>query len=337
MSGFPFQGDLSEMFAIHRTATMNRSLSVQSNPAYDGAESTIAAQSNDSIEYGLWGGLTPKELGRRVWHEIGDDNCTGRAAELAFFFTLALFPFLIFLISLLSFIPGSNDVILDNLARVIPHEAMRAVDQWIRSVFGNGSKGLLSFSLLFSIWSASTGTAALIEVLNTAYDVTENRSFLKSQLVAISLTVALSLLIAGGAMLITLGNKTAPWIALSLRLGNSLTVIWTIATWFFGAAMLLIGIAVIYYFGPNMAQTWARIVPGAGFAVAGCIVVSYLFSIYLKVAPSYDATYGGLGAVTVLMLWLYLMSLMIIIGGEINSEIDHALDQPKNIQAPTLD
>ena len=278
---------------------------------------------------GVFGGLTLKDLALRTWREIDEDKCLGRAAELGFFFMMALFPLLIFLISLLSFIPGSANVILAYLAEIMPDEAMAVVDAWVKSVFSSGSKSLLSFSLLFSIWAASTGMAALMDVLNIAYEVGEGRPFWKARLVAIALTLSLSLLVVGGAAMITFGDRVFAWALSGLDFGASFGTVWTVINYIVGVAMLVIGVGVIYYFGPNVKQDWRRILPGIIFAVSCFILVSFLFSLYLKIAPSYDATYGSLGAVIVLMFWLYLMSLVIMVGGEINSEIDQAAGKPK--------
>jgi membrane protein len=166
---------------------------------------------------------------------------------------------------------------------------------------------------------------ALIAALNSAYEVKEGRSFWKASLVALGLTVALCLLIIGGAALLTFGDQLARSIANRLDVSAWLYVIWSIIRYLLSLFMLTIGLGVIYYFAPNARQGWKWITPGAVFSVIAFASVSYLFSLYLRFAPSYDITYGSLGAVIVLMLWLYLMGLIVFIGAEINSEIDKAL------------
>ncbi|HWP44317.1 MAG TPA: YihY/virulence factor BrkB family protein [Blastocatellia bacterium] len=277
----------------------------------------------------MLGGITIKELARRVWNEIWEDKCMNRAAELGFYSMMALFPLLIFLLTLLSLIPGAHEVIMGYLREVMPGEAMSLVDAWMTTVFAKSSRGLLSFSLLFTLWAASSGVVALIEVLNVAYEVEEARPFWKQRLVAIALTITLTVLVIGGAMLMTYGDDLAAWVLGQAGLGGAIGIIWRFMNYVVGLAMLLLGIAVIYHFGPNVKQKWNWTVPGTLFAVLAFIVVSYLFSLYLRFAPGYDATYGSLGAVVVLMLWLYLMGLVIMIGGEINSEIQRASGKPR--------
>ncbi len=269
----------------------------------------------------ILGGLTLNELALKTWRAIRKHNCLGRAAELAFYFLLALFPMLIVLLNLISFMPSVQETILFWLSRLMPADANRIVEIWVQNVFANRSGGLLSFGLLFSLWAAATGMSALIAALNSAYEVGEGRPFWKAQLVALGLTIALCLLVIGGAVLITSGDSWAPALANLVGYEKLIDRIWLVMRYLMGLAMLIIGMAIIYIFAPNVQQRWTWIAPGVLFAVVTFILASYLFSLYIQYAPSYNATYGSLGAVVVLMLWLYLMGLIMYIGGEINSEI----------------
>jgi membrane protein len=273
----------------------------------------------------ILGGLTLKELARRTWREANEDRVLSRAAELAYYFLLALFPLLIFLLSLISFIPSAQDVIFLWLARLMPAEAKGILDDWIETVFSTRSGGLVSIGILFALWAASAGMAALIDALNHAYEVKEGRPFWKARLLALGLTVAVCLLVIGGAALITFGNQLAGWIAGWLGIGGGFAAVWPYIRYLLGLFMLTVGLGVIYYFAPNARQKWKWVTPGAVFAVIAFVAVSYLFSLYLRFAPSYNVTYGSLGAVVVLMLWLYMMGLIVFVGAEINSEIDKSL------------
>jgi membrane protein len=274
------------------------------------------------------GGLTLKELAIRTWRETMEDNVLGRAAELAYYFLLAFFPMLIFLTSLVGFLPGLREAIFGALAKFVPGEAMALVSQTIFDVTRNRSGGLISFGLLGALWAASGGVTAVMGTLNVAYDAKEERSIWKTRLIAIGLTVLLALLVIGGTALIMFGDRFAAWLAARFWMGSALTVVWSVIHYLLGLALLFLGLELIYYFGPNVEQDWKWITPGAAFAVVSLIVASLLFSLYLRVAPDYSATYGSIGAVIVLMLWLYLMGAVILIGGEINAEIAHAADKP---------
>jgi membrane protein len=138
----------------------------------------------------------------------------------------------------------------------------------------------------------------------------------------------LALLVVGGTVLVMFGDRFAVWFGEPLGMGPAFTVIWGVVHYLVGLALLFLGLELIYYFGPNVEQDWNWVTPGAVFAVVSMVFASLLFSLYLRFAPDYSATYGSLGAVIVLMLWLYLMGAVILIGGEVNAEIAHAVDRP---------
>ena len=276
----------------------------------------------------MFGGLTLKELAVRTWKEANEDKAFGRAAELAYYFLLALFPMLIFLTSLVGFLPGAQENIISSIGKVAPPQVMDVVRQFMHDVVENRSGGLLSFGILATLWAASNGVSAIMDTLNTAYDAKEARSYIKMRVVAIGLTVSLSVLVVGGTVLIMFGDRFAEWLGGALGLGAAFTTAWKIFDYILGLALLFFGIQLIYYFGPNVKQRWHWITPGAAFAVAALIISSLAFSLYLRYAPDYSATYGSLGAVIVLMLWLYIMGVVLLVGGEINSEIRHASGKP---------
>jgi membrane protein len=277
---------------------------------------------------GMFGGLTLKELAKRTWREANEDNVFGGAAELAYYFMLALFPMLIFLTSLVGFLPGAQEAIFNALSKVVPGEAWRLVSETLNDVITNSNGGLLSFGILGTIWAASSGVSSVMGTLNVAYEAKEERSFLKMRLTAIGLTIALALLVMGGAVLIMFAHTLSEWLTASLGLGNLFAIVSTVIGYVIAVALLFFGIGLLYYFGPNVKQDWHWVTPGAVFAVAAIILGSLLFSVYLKFGPGYSATYGSLGAVIILMLWLYLVGLALLIGGEINSEIELASGKP---------
>ena len=265
--------------------------------------------------------LTLRELALRTWRECSEDNVAGTAAELSYYFLLALFPLLIFLTSLIGFLPDAPSGLIDYLARVAPPEALKLVRETLADVVSHRSGGLLSFALIGTVWAASSGVASLMEALNIAYETKETRPFWKRRLVAIGLTTIFALLIVGGSGLIVIGHRLGDWLEHSLELGGALTSISTVMGYLTGLGLLLSGIGTMYIFGPNIKSAERRVIPGALFATTGMVVGSLLFSLYLRAIPSLSATYGSLGAVVTLMLWLYLIGLLLLVGGEINSEV----------------
>jgi len=266
------------------------------------------------------GGASIIELVKKIWQRSNDHNIFGAAAELAYYFMLALFPMLIFLTNLVSSLPGARESILGALYRVMPADALSIVRAALEDAVNNRSGGLISISILGTIWAASAGVSALMSTLNAVFEVKETRSYWRVGAIAIALTLSLSLLAVFGILLVMFGDRFGTWVAGRLHLGSSATLGLAILNYVVGLVFLLAGLQAIYYFGPNTKQEWRWITPGAVFAVLGAIAVSVMFSIYLRYAPSYSATYGSLGAVVVLMVWLYLMGLVMMFGAEIDSE-----------------
>ncbi len=229
---------------------------------------------------------------------------------------------LIFLTNLIGLIPDLQGDILAILARLVPGEAMQMVSEIMRDIVSNSGAGLFLLGLLGALWIASSVTAALIDTLNTAYEVKESRPFWKVQLIALALTIALAFLLIGGSSLIMFGDKLSLWLARSLDLGRLWVIVWAVVDYVVGFTLLVAGAWMIYRYGPNLKPGRRRIAPGAIFSAFVSVVVSILFSIYLRIAPSYGKAYGSLGAVIVLMLWLYLMGLVVLVGGEINNEVE---------------
>ncbi len=270
------------------------------------------------------GGLTFWELAKRTWTQANDDDAFGHAAELAFFFLLAFFPLLIFLLSILGITPSAQDRLVEYLATAMPPEATGLLREWMDNVARKTTGSLLSLSLLGSLWAASSGMAALMRTLNVAFEVEEGRPWWKSRLWAVGLVLALAIFIVGGALLIIFGDILAATLAGWFGLGEISTAVWPYVDSLIGLALLVFGIEMIYYFAPNAEQKWRWITPGAVFAVVAMVTASSLFSVYLHYAPGYSATYGSLGAVIVLMLWLYILGLAIFLGGEVDAQVEKA-------------
>ncbi|HYE64139.1 MAG TPA: YihY/virulence factor BrkB family protein [Pyrinomonadaceae bacterium] len=282
----------------------------------------------------LWqlGGLTWKELGRRVWHETNEDDVFGRAAQLSYYFLLALFPLLFFLITLLGYFAeaGSEmrDELLAYIGQVMPQSASELVYRTISEVTEGKSGGKLSFGILAALWAASNGMGAISQTLNIAYSVKETRPWWKVRLITIGLTVAISVLIISALTLVLYGGRIADAVAGVYGLGTVFKLMWNILQWPLVLAFVILTFNLIYYFAPDLRdQDWRWVTPGALIAMVLWLLVSFGFRTYLQFFNSYSATYGSLGALIILMLWFYLSGAAILIGGEVNSEIENAAAQ----------
>jgi membrane protein len=277
-------------------------------------------------------GLSLRELLKRVWAEIQEDDVFGRAAQLSYYFLLALFPLLIFLTSVIGMVLGAGSdlrrSLFSYLAEVMPPSAFNLIDSTMTEISKGSSGGKLSFGLLAALWAASNGMGAISEALNVAYDVKESRPWWKSRLQSIGLTVALSVLIIGALVLVLYGGKIVEGLAANFDFGSAFVWTWKLLQWPIVLASMLLAFALIYYFGPDLReQKWAWITPGAVVGVALWLLASFGFRTYLHFFDSYSKTYGSLGAVIILMLWLYLTGVAVLFGGELNSELEHMAAQ----------
>ena len=274
-------------------------------------------------------GLSWKKMAKRIWAEMNHDDIFGDAAQLAYYFLLALFPLLIFLTSAIGLIVGSNTgmrhALFNYLARVMPSSAFQLIDSTMWEVTNASGAGKLSFGLLLALWAASNGMGAITNTLNRAYNLEETRPWWKQRAVAVTLTIGLSVLIFTALGVVIAGGHVVDYLANHYDLSAALALTWKILQWPIALAFLLFGFALIYYFAPNFrAQKWKWITPGSVIGVGLWLFASFALKAYLHFFDSYSKTYGSLGAVIVLMLWLYLTGLAVLIGGEVNSEVESA-------------
>ncbi|HEX8564559.1 MAG TPA: YihY/virulence factor BrkB family protein [Pyrinomonadaceae bacterium] len=275
------------------------------------------------------GGMSLRVLGRRVWEEFYAGSLLTHAAALSFYFLLALFPLLLFLITILGFLTNSGNEmrtsLFAQLSRIAPPSASALVYATIDEVAREADGSKLSFGLITALWVASSGVAALGDSLNAMYGVKESRPYWRTRLSSIGLTVALIVLIVSPLMLMLYGGEIGEAIANYFNQGSSFITVWSVLQVPIALAFVLVSFALIYYFAPNVYdQKWYWITPGSIAGVLLWLLVSLLFRLYLRHFDSYSLTYGSLGAVVVLSLWFYLTGTAILLGGKINAEIENA-------------
>jgi membrane protein len=271
------------------------------------------------------GGLGLLELSKRSLKAYLEDDMMTYAAALAFRTLFALFPFVIFLVALLGFlrIPGFFDWLLNQAQTVLPEQAMRQVEQVVGQVRDRGQGELLSFGIIVAIWSASVGVRSLMNGLNAAYDVEEERPAWKRYPLSILYTVALALMIILAAGLMFVGPQVVGWLAEQVGLVGVFATVWGWLRWPVAIVLLMLAVAIVYYAGPNVDQPFRLITPGSVLAVSVWIVASLGFSYYVSNFGSYGATYGSLGAVIVLLFYFFISSAVLMFGAEVNAQIHH--------------
>jgi membrane protein len=267
-----------------------------------------------------------KELLKRTWAEVQADNCLGLAAQLAYYFFLALFPALLFLVALASYFPIANlvDQITAMLARVAPYEALKLIQDQLIKISQDKNGGLLTIGMIGTFWSTSSGVTAIIDTLNQAYDIQETRPWWKVKLIALGLTIALAIFILVSFALVLVGPTLAEKVAVWMHLGPLFEWTWKILQWPLIFCLVAFAIAMIYYFAPDAEQDWIWITPGSVLATTLWVLISLGFKFYVARFGSYNATYGTIGGIIVLLTWFYVSSLAILIGAELNAEIEHA-------------
>lgn len=278
------------------------------------------------------GNLTLRQLAADVWKQMNEDDIFSVGAELAYFSLFALFPLLLFLVTLIGYLPVENlyNEILGYLQRVLPAEAMTLVQETLDQIVREQRGGLLSIGLIVTLWAASRGMAAMISVLNKAYGVKEGRPWWKVQARALVLTISLSVFIIFSAVLMIFGGAIGEWLAEATGLGTPFLIGWNFLRLLLATMIMITVVAAIYYFGPDVEQEWRWVTPGSVMAVLGWIAVSLAFSYYVSHFGNYNKTYGAIGAVIILLTWMYLSGLMILLGAEINSEIERSLPEGKS-------
>jgi membrane protein len=269
--------------------------------------------------------ITWTELIKRTVKEVSADNVLGLAAQLAYYLLLALVPAVVFLVAITSFFPPRliQDA-LASMAGVLPADVFRIFQDQLRSLSGGRDGGLLTFGFVMALWSSSAAMVAITDALNRAYDIEERRPWWKVRLTAIALTIALAIFVLVAVFLVMVGPTLAEWLASRMGLGSAFAVAWKILQWPAILALMAFAIGLINYFAPDAEQDWEWITPGAIAATLLWLLASLAFKLYLANFADYNETYGSLGGVIVLMLWFYLSGLAILVGAELNAEIEHA-------------
>lgn len=254
-----------------------------------------------------------------IWKRFSKDDITGMAAQLSYFFLLSLFPFLIFLLTLIGFLPISAEQVLDLIRDYAPGNTMKLIEENIYSLMNQRSGSLLSAGIIGTLWAASHGINALMKVFNRAYETDENRSFILSRFIAIVLTVSMLLVTIIVLLLPVFGRVIGEFVFSFFGLSETFLQIWNALRWISSFLIMVVVLAILYKLSPDRPIPLQHAFPGAVFATVCWQLVSLAFSFYVENFGNFTAVYGSLGGVIVLMIWFYLSAMIIVIGGEINA------------------
>ena len=273
--------------------------------------------------------LTWRELAAKAGHEFVEDNLMSKAAEMSYYFLLAIFPFLFILTTVLGFMAGPGSAVLtaieEYVRQVVPSSGYGLVIQTLHQVQTSAGAGKLSFGIIGTLWAASMGVSSIMDGLNRAYGVKEERPWWKIQLLAIALTLILGTFIVLALLLVLYGERLFGYAATRIGVFRAYSAVWSIGQWVLIVIMVWFALAFIYRFAPDLRKNrWAHVTGGAVVGTVLWIGVSLGLRFYLHFFNTYQATYGSLGAVIILLLWFYLSGIAILVGGEVNSEMENA-------------
>jgi membrane protein len=277
----------------------------------------------------IWrpGGLPPWQLAKNVFRRIKEDDLLGRASELAFDFLFALFPLMMFMLTLLGLFASRSSELQGDLlayfADFLPPTAFALLNKTTTELAENASGGKLTFGIVLALWFASGGVHSMISALNLAYHVREARSWLKVRAIALALTLLIAILLLAALFLALVSGRALDWLGAELRLRPEVVALWKALQWPLAVLFVILAYALVYYFGPDLERRrWHWITPGSMVGVFLWVTATVGFRDYLHFFNAYSATYGSLGAVMILLVWLYVTALAFLIGGEINAEIE---------------
>lgn len=276
------------------------------------------------------GGLTSWQLGRAVFEQIIANNVFGRAAELAFYFLFALFPLIFFMMTLFGLFASHSVELQNNLlsyfADFLPPTAFQLLRSVASEVAAHASHGKLTFGVVSALWCVSSSICSMISALNAAHQVREARSWFKVRAIALGLSLLISTLLVTALFMVLAGSRFVDWLGAGLRLHPLVVLVWKAMQWPTAIFFVALSCSLIYYYGPDLKERrrWHWFTPGAAFGAFIWLGASFGFRIYLRFFNNYSVSYGSLGAVMILLIWLYVSGLACLIGAEINAEIEHA-------------
>lgn len=270
---------------------------------------------------------------------LKDADISGFGAQLAYFFLLSLFPLLIFILTLLPYLNFPPKAVYMFLADLMPEQVYKMIKGTIIGVLENRNGGLLSIGIIGTIWSASNGVDALIKSLNRSYDKDETRPFLISRFVSVIFTLLLVLLIVVALVLPVFGKQIGLFLFSTFGLEADFLIVWNKFRTLLPPILIFFVLTLMYWILPNIKLYLRSVIIGSLFATISWLIASYGFSYYITNFVNYSATYGSIGGIIILMLWLYLTGMLLIVGGQLNAIMQQRremLDKKNKKKTPRL-
>lgn len=260
-------------------------------------------------------------------YRIGDDAVFATGTQLTYFLILSVFPFIIVFLNILSYTPLVREDVLMNILQYLPYETQVIINEFVNDIIVGSSQELLSFAAIAGLWTASSGVKSIIKAINRAYDYKETRSYFKIKFISIIFTLALLLMLTLVFLTLVFGEILGIQLFALFGQKELFLNLWTNTRSVITSAYMVLIFALLYKYSPCVEQRreirLKRALPGGIFTTLGWITTSYIFSYYVNNFGKYTVTYGSVGGIIVLLIWLYISSIIIIIGGEINATIEY--------------
>ncbi|ALG47670.1 YihY/virulence factor BrkB family protein [Clostridium perfringens] len=251
--------------------------------------------------------------------KIGDDDIFALGAQLAYYMVLSFIPFLMFLMTLVGFSHLNSDAVLNLLSNVMPTEAFNLIQSTVIEIVDREQTGLLWISIALAIWVSSSGFKAVIKGLNKAYGVKETRSYIKLKLISMIYTILLALIVIATLFLFVFGDVIGDFFMKVLEHPEVIYYIWNMLRYVVVILIMILFFMFLYNATPCVRLGWLEVIPGAVITTLGWISISYIFAYYVNNFSNYSRLYGSLGAVFMFMTWMFITSMILILGGEINA------------------
>ncbi len=256
-----------------------------------------------------------------MFHRYYEDDVAGNSAQLAYFFLLSLFPFIIFLLTLVAYLPFKVESVLNLVDRYAPGETMDFIKQNVSQLLENKNGSLLSIGLIGTLFAASNGINAFVRVINKSYEIKETRPFFIARFISIVLTIAIFLVVIIALLLPVFGKIIGTYLFSFLGFSDEFLQLWDTLRWAFSFFVMFSALLFLYKLAPEKRVTFSEAFPGALFATLGWQFSSLAFAFYVEKFGHFATTYGSLGVVIVLMIWLYISAMIIILGAEMNATL----------------
>ena len=301
-----------------------------------------AEETGNEVEVPMAQNLGLVELLKRLAKEIQEDHLAAFAGNLTYKGLFALFPFFVFLLSLLGIFgaPQLLGDLIDRAGSVLPPGAVGFLEDQLLAIAGSKAQGAFTVgavvSILLALWGVSGAFRSVMEAMNVMYEIEEDRPFWKLLLISIFLSLGVAVLLLSALVLVVFGPEIGGAVADAVGLGSVFNLVWNIVQWPVLIFLVVLAFALIYYYAPDVEQRFRWISPGSIVAVLLWLLFSLIFSVYVERSGSFNATYGSLAGIVILMLYIYYSSFIMLVGAQLNQVIEEHIPEGKNEGEKTL-